>query len=103
MINGFRKNNFLSLVHMPQLTSVQIQEANKKAMKIGVRVKRSTKISKKLDEMKDGARVASIGDVRYSDFIQHKDPERRRRYKARHERYRNKVGTPSYYADKILW
>lgn len=103
MRGGFPKNNFLKVVHMPQLTPAQIQEANKKAKKIKVSVKRSTKSSKKLDVMKGGVRVASIGDVRYSDFIQHGDPERRRRYKLRHQKYRNKVGTPSYYADKILW
>ena len=88
---------------MPALTSAQIQEASKKAKKIGVSVKRSTIKSKKLDVMKNGVRVASIGDVRYSDFLQHGDPERRRRYKLRHQKFRNKVGTPSYYADKILW
>ena len=88
---------------MPQLTAAQIQEASKKAKKIGVSVKRSTIKSKKLDVMKNGVRVASIGDVRYSDFLQHGDPERRRRYKLRHQNFRNKVGTPSYYADNILW
>ena len=88
---------------MPQLTATQIQEANKKARRIGVTVKRSTIKSKKLDVMKNHVRVASIGDVRYSDFLQHGDPERRRRYKLRHQKFRNKVGTPSYYADKILW
>jgi len=52
---------------------------------------------------KDGNKVASIGDVRYSDFNLHKDEERRRRYKQRHEAHRHKKGTASYYADKILW
>jgi hypothetical protein len=88
---------------MPQLTAAQIREANKKGKRIGVSVKRSTIKSKKLDVMKNGVRVASIGDVRYSDFLQHGDPERRRRYKLRHQKYRNRVGTPSYYADNILW
>jgi hypothetical protein len=47
--------------------------------------------------------VASIGDIRYSDYLQHDDEERRRRYKARHEPHRHKKGTPGYYADQILW
>ena len=29
--------------------------------------------------------------------------ERRRLYKIRHQNTRNKRGTPSYYADKLLW
>ncbi len=28
---------------------------------------------------------------------------RRKAYKSRHQKTRVKVGTPSYYADKILW
>jgi len=29
--------------------------------------------------------------------------ERRRLYKMRHEKDRNKVGSPGFYADKLLW
>jgi hypothetical protein len=29
--------------------------------------------------------------------------KRRKSYKARHGKYRSRVGTPSYYADKLLW
>jgi len=29
--------------------------------------------------------------------------KRRRLYKIRHQKNRGKVGTPSYYADKLLW
>ena len=85
---------------MPQ---TNLTRAKERAKKLGVTVKESTRKHKKLDVYKDGKKIASIGDVRYSDFLQHNDPERRKRYKARHEPYRHKVGTASYYADKILW
>ena len=48
-------------------------------------------------------KIASIGDKRHSDFLQHGDEKRRRLYKIRHERDRHKKGTAGYYADKILW
>ena len=85
---------------MPQ---TNLTKAKERAKKLGVEIKESTRKHKKLDVYKDGKKVASIGDVRYSDYLQHNDPERRKRYKARHEPHRHKVNTPSYYADKILW
>lgn len=85
---------------MPQ-TNLSI--ADKKAKAIGVTIKPSTVQNKKLDVYKDGRKVASIGDVRYEDFNTHKDEKRRAAYKKRHEKYRHLVGTPSYYADRILW
>ena len=86
---------------MPQ---TNIPKARVKAAKLGVTVKPSVVKHKKLDVYnKDGKKIASIGDKRYSDFLQHGDEERRKRYKARHEPHRHKKNTPSYYADKILW
>ena len=85
---------------MPQ---TNIPKARVKAAKLGVEVKPSTRKFKKLDVFKNGQKVASIGDKRFSDFLQHGDEERRKRYKARHEPHRHKKNTPSYYADKILW
>ena len=86
---------------MPQ---TNLQKARAKAAKLGVSIKPSTLKYKKLDVYnKDGDKVASVGDIRYSDFNQHGDSERRRRYKARHEKHRHLVGTPSYFADRILW
>ena len=80
-----------------------IAKAKVKAKRLGVTVEASKRKHKKLDVFKDGKRMASIGDLRYSDFLQHGDEERRRRYKARHSPHRHKKGTPSYYADQILW
>ena len=86
---------------MPQ---TDLTKARSKASKIGVTVKPSTVKHKKLDVYnKDGDKVASIGDLRYSDFNLHGDRERRQRYKIRHEKHRHRRGTASYYADQILW
>ena len=90
---------------MPQ---TDIKRAQARARKYGVRVLPSTRKHKKLDvfkciRSKVCTKIASIGDRRYSDFLQHGDAKRRRLYKIRHERYRHKKGTAGYYADKILW
>ncbi len=80
------------------------------AKKIGVTVKPSMVKNKKLDVFKDGKKVASVGDIRYKDFhlyTKEKGKEfaekRRRLYKIRHDKTRKKVGSKSYYADKLLW
>ena len=88
---------------MPRLNQEQLKIAKEKARKLDVEVKPAKNPKKKLDVFKDGKKVASIGASAYSDFIQSKDPEMRKRYKQRHERFRKKKGTPSFYADQILW
>ncbi len=85
---------------MPQ---TNLTKAKANARKIGVEVKVSTAKNKKLDVFKDAKKVASIGDIRYSDYLQHGDDTRKKAYKTRHAKNRNIVGTPGYYADKILW
>ena len=85
---------------MPQ---TNISKAQAKAKKLGVTVRASTRKHKKLDVYKDGTYVTSIGDTRYSDFLQHGDEDRRARYKKRHENDRHRKGTAGYYADQILW
>jgi hypothetical protein len=80
-----------------------LKKAQANAKKIGVSVKPSTQKGKKLDVYKKGTKVASIGDSRYQDFLIHNDKEKQKNYKARHNKYRHEVGTPSYYADQILW
>lgn len=86
------------------------QYTRNQAKKLGVTVKRSTNPKKKLDVFKEGKKVASVGAIGYKDFPTFKKedgPEvankKRKAYKSRHEKYRHKVGTPSYYADKLLW
>ena len=86
---------------MPQTNLV---EARRRAKSLGVVVKPSTRKHKKLDVYgTDGKFITSIGDLRYEDYLIHKDPKRRWRYKQRHEKHRHTPGTASYYADKILW
>jgi hypothetical protein len=81
------------------------------AKKLGVTVKPSKNKNKKIDVFnKKGDKIASVGQLGYSDYptyIQTKGKkyadERRKLYKIRHKKFRNKRGTPSYYADKLLW
>lgn len=86
---------------MPQTNLVKARD---RAKKLGVTIKPSTMKNKKLDVYdKSGKKLASIGDIRYSDYLQHADDKRRQSYKARHSANRNIKGTAGYYADKILW
>jgi hypothetical protein len=85
---------------MPQ---TNLTKARANAKKLGVEVKPSTVKNKKLDVFKGDKKVASIGDIRYSDYLQHGDDARKKRYKERHEKDRKVVGSAGYYADKILW
>ena len=82
----------------------------RQAKKLGVVVKPSKVKGKKIDVFKNGKKVASVGALGYGDFPTFKQTkgkkyadERRRLYKIRHQKNRNKKGTPSYYADKLLW
>ena len=89
----------------------KISEYSKKqAKKLNVRIKPSTNKSKKLDVYKNNEKIASIGDIKYKDYptyAKEKGKEyaenRRKLYKIRHKHDRNVIGTPGYYADKILW
>jgi len=84
-------------------TNEYLRQAKKKAKSIGVDVEYSKNKEKKLDVIKNEKKVASIGARGMNDFIQTGDKEARKRYKARHQKYRNKKNTPSYFSDKILW
>lgn len=84
--------------------------SRRKAKQLGVNIRESKQPKKKLDVLRDGDVVASIGDKDYKDYPTHlkekgKDFADKRRilYKKRHESTRHKVGTPSYYADQLLW
>jgi hypothetical protein len=82
----------------------------KQAKNLNVDIKPSTNKNKKIDVFKNGKKVASIGAIHMNDYptyLKNRDKEfaneRRRLYKIRHEKTRHKVGSPSFYADKILW
>jgi hypothetical protein len=91
------------------------QYTKDQAKKIGVEVKPSSKKGKKIDVIKGGKIIASIGAIGYGDYPTFLEQEkkklkekgyaakRRILYKKRHEKYRNNKGTNSYYADKLLW
>ena len=89
----------------------QIKEhTRKQAKKLGVSVQPSDKVGKKIDVIKEGKVVASIGQKGMKDYPTHLKEkgkkfadERREAYKKRHAKHRGIVGTPSYYADKLLW
>lgn len=81
-----------------------------RAAELGVTIKPSTKKGKKIDVFDDGKKVASIGAIGYKDFPTYTAEEgldfaqnRRRLYRIRHRDELNKVGTPGYYAGRILW
>jgi len=83
--------------------------SRKQAKKLGVTIKPSEHPKKKIDVFKDGKKIASIGAIGYKDFPTYmktegkkKANERRRLYKIRHANHSTKVGTNSYYVDRIL-
>jgi len=80
-----------------------LTKARANAARIGVTVKPSRVKGKKLDVYKGGKKVASIGDIAYSDFLRHGDRSRQANYLSRHAVTRKKKGSPSYYAAQILW
>lgn len=85
------------------------------AKKLGVSVRQSSVKGKKIDVIKDGKKVASVGAIGYSDYPTFKRQEergivpkgtadkRRALYKNRHDKDRKKVGSRGFYADKLLW
>ena len=87
----------------------------RKAKELGVVVKPSTNLLKKIDVFKDGKKVASVGARGMNDYPTYLEKEkkgyyekgyaykRRKLYKERHEKDRHKKGTNGYYADKLLW
>jgi hypothetical protein len=83
----------------------------RQAQKIGVKIIPSTRKNKKIDVYNNNNEyIVSIGDIKYKDYPTYLiengliyAQNRRRLYKARHERNRNNVGSAGYYADKILW
>jgi hypothetical protein len=87
----------------------------RKAKELGVVIKPSTNLLKKIDVFKNGKKVASVGARGMNDYPTYLEKEkkgyyekgyankRRKLYKERHEKDRNIVGSNGYYADKILW
>jgi hypothetical protein len=87
----------------------------RKAKELGVVIKPSTNILKKIDVFKNGKKVASVGARGMNDYPTYLEKEkkgyypkgyankRRKLYKERHEKDRHTLGSAGYYADKLLW
>jgi hypothetical protein len=85
------------------------------AKKLGVSVKPSSVKGKKIDVVKGGKKIASVGAMGYNDFPTFKRLEergqvpkgtaekRRKLYKNRHDKDRKVAGSRGYFADKLLW
>lgn len=96
-------------------TYVITDEIKKRANAIGITVKPSISKGKKLDAFKNGVLQASFGGKGYKDYHLYKKEdgqqvanEKRKQYKARHEKdrkvkYRDGKLTAGYLADRILW
>ena len=85
------------------------------AKKLGVSVKQSSVKGKKIDVIKGGKKIASVGAIGYNDYPTFKKLEasgevpkgtaekRRKLYKDRHDKDRKVKGSRGFYADKLLW
>lgn len=80
-----------------------------RAKHLRVSVKPSANPKKKIDVFRDGKKIASVGAIGYKDFPTYllEDTalanEKRSLYKARHQKTRRIVDSPSYWADQLLW
>lgn len=103
-----KQHHILSGYKVEQMYQIKKRQ-NDQAKRLGVSIKVSANPKKKLDVYKNGVLVASIGAMGYGDYATYLEQDKefaemkRKNYKARHEKDRKKVGTPSYYADQILW
>lgn len=80
------------------------------ARKLGVTVRPSKNPQKKIDVLRDGDVIASIGARGMGDYhIYRREKgeeyanERRRLYRIRHQVDQVKRGSPAYYASELLW
>ncbi len=91
-----------------------MEKLKKKALLLNSNVidlKRSTRKNKKWMVIhKDGSKI-HFGAHGMSDFTMHKDPARKKRYRARHDKIKLKdgrtaykvKGTPAFYSYFLLW
>ena len=84
--------------------------SKKQANKLQVDIKPSKKKNKKIDVIKNGHVLASIGNINYLDYptyIKEKGlkyaQKRKELYKIRHKKDINIKNSPGFYAGKILW
>ena len=84
--------------------------SKQKAKKLNVDIKPSNKKNKKIDVIKNNKIVASIGDVRYSDYPTYIKSSgliyadnRRKLYKIRHKKDLNVKNSAGFFSSRILW
>ena len=84
----------------------------KKAKTLNVEVKPSKRKNKKLDVVKNGKIIASVGDIRYKDYptmIETKGmgksyaDGRRKLYKLRHKKDMNVKNSNGFFSSRLLW
>ena len=84
---------------------------NLMAYKFGVKVIPSKNLKKKIDVLDfNNNYICSIGDIKYGDyptFFKERGADfaerRRELYHRRHMKHKDKIGTKSYYASRLLW
>jgi len=80
-----------------------------KAKHLGVTIKNSSNPKKKIDVFKNGKKIASIGAIGFLDYPHYLEQDKqlaedkKKAYKARHEKDRKKVGSNGWWADNLLW
>lgn len=94
----------LYCIEMYQITDYTKSQAKA----LGVSVKPSTVKGKKIDVVKDGKKIASVGAVGYKDFPTYAKEdgmavakEKRRLYRIRHAK--DLTSGNGYWANKLLW
>ena len=84
--------------------------SQKQASKLNVTIKPSKKKDKKIDVIKNGNIIASIGNKNYKDYPTYiidngksYADKRRKLYRLRHRKDLLVKNSPGFYANKILW
>ena len=84
--------------------------SKEQARKLNVTIKPSTNKMKKIDVYKGDKKIASIGAINYNDYPTYLKKNgrvyadnRRKLYKIRHQNDINKINSPGYFANKLLW
>lgn len=81
------------------------------ARRLNVMIRPSSRKDKKIDVFdKEGYYITSVGARGYLDYPTYKKlfgktvaDQRRKLYKARHDKDRKVKGSPGYFADQLLW
>lgn len=86
-----------------------------RAKVLGVEVRPSSVVGKKIDVFKNGKKIASVGALGYADYPTFMEMEakgrvpkgyakqKRKLYKQRHDKDRKVFQSRGYWADQLLW